>query len=739
MQGGMPQAQPSTQGVPQEAQYPGGAPYGDDQDTAQSDMVSFALSEVNLAKHLRDHKKDGQKLLDEMATKIIEGYEIDEASRKDWMDKAKEYMNMALLVRENKTWPWPKAANVKYPLIATAAMQFSARAYPALVPSDGSIVKARVSAVDQQGALEQAAIRVSKHMSYQLTCDVPDWEEDMDKLLMTMAVTGLCFKKTYYDSTAQKVCSKLVYPENLCVNYWAKSLESAYRKTELQYFYQNDVIEKVRNNEHFLDIDYGSPVNLSPTDVPKSGRANSDAPPRVDESTPFLFLACHTFWDLDDDGYEEPYIVTVHKATRKVVRIIARWDSNGVTRNKKKEIVCIEPVEYFTDFPFIPNPDGSIYALGFGALLGPLNMTVDTLINQLVDAGSMASLQSGFIGRNLRLKEGQLQIRPNEWKVVNATGTDLKNSIFPLPTKEPSPVLFQLLDMLIKSGNELASIAEIFVGKMPGQNTPATTTQETIQQGMAVFTAIYKRVYRSLAKEFKKIFRINKITPDIIEEESDIVGQIQQSDYDNTEHLIIPGADPSGDSKAMRQQKMQQVGQLIQMGTINPMAYTVRMLQDMEIPNYQELQAQPQPQQPDPKAQTEQMKQQTLQMKAGIDQQKGQQDLQNKKQLAALKRQEQQDKIAANEAMLRTQVAAKALEAQHKTNLAALEFGKDKASKELDLAFQTTQNQQKAQQGEMEMDRQDAQAQREMAREEQLHEQQMQLNAEAAKANQQGE
>lgn len=164
MQGGMPQAQPSTQGVPQEAQYPGGAPYGDDQDTTQSDMVSFALSEVNLAKHIRDHKKDGQKLLDEMATKIIEGYEIDEASRKDWMDKAKEYMNMALLVRENKTWPWPKAANVKYPLIATAAMQFSARAYPALVPSDGSIVKARVSAVDLQGNLEQAAIRVSKHM-----------------------------------------------------------------------------------------------------------------------------------------------------------------------------------------------------------------------------------------------------------------------------------------------------------------------------------------------------------------------------------------------------------------------------------------------------------------------------------------------------------------------------------------------------------------------------------------------
>lgn len=743
MQGGMPQQQPSTQGMPQQGQYPGGSPYSSGQESQQdsmSDIVDFALSEINLAKKLKNKEEHGQKVLDHMASKILEGYEADERSRQAWLDVTKEYLELALLVRRGKSWPWPKAANVKYPLIATAAMQFSARAYPALVPSDGSIVKARVSAVDQQGALEQAAIRVSKHMSYQLTCDVPNWEEDMDKLLMTMAVTGICFKKTFYNSVDATVCSTLVYPENLCINYWAKSMEKAYRKTELLYYSENDIRERVNNDEEFLDIEYGPPTNLGPNDRPKQPISpTSETPSNIDESTPHLFLACHTFWDLDGDGYEEPYIITVHKESRKVVRITARWDSDGVKRNEKdkKKIISIKPVEYFTDFPFIPNPDGSIYALGFGALLGPLNETCNTLINQLVDAGSMSSLQSGFIGRNLRLKEGQLQIRPNEWKVVNATGMDLKNSIFPLPTKEPSPVLFQLLDMLIKSANELASIAEIFVGKMPGQNTPATTTQETIQQGMAVFTAIYKRVYRSMAKEFKKIFRINRITPGIVDQESLIVGPIQQSDYDNTEHLIIPGADPSGDSKAMRQQKMQQVGQLIQMGTINPMAYTTQMLQDMEIPNYQQLLAQPQPQQPDPKAQTEQMKQQTLQMKAQIDQKKGQMDLQNKQQDAAIKRQIEMDKVAANQQILKTQVAAKAMEAAHQSNMAALEFGKDKASKALDLAFQTTQAQQKAQQGEMEMDRQDAQAQRQMARDEQLHEQQMELQAQAAAANQQ--
>ena len=734
--GNLPQAQPQTQGDPQATQYPGGAPYSNQSpQDPQTDMLDYALSQANLAKSLVGKKdKDGDDILDKMGQKIYQGYTDDEASRSDWMEVNKEALKLALLTRENKTWPWPRASNVKFPLIATAAMQFSARAYPALVPSDGQVVKARVSAVDQQGALEQAAIRVAKHMSYQVTCDVPNWEENMDKLLMTMAVSGICFKKTYYDPVVKTICSTLVYPENLCFNYWAKSLDSAYRKTEILQYYENEIKEKVRNNEEFLDIEYGEPTSL-PQDQQRV--TSGDQPSKVDETTPHVFLACHTFWDLDEDGYEEPYIIYVHKETKKVVRIIARWDSDKVYRNKKNQVYKIIPVEYFTDFPFIPNPDGSLYALGFGILLGPMNETINTLINQLVDAGTMATLQSGFIGRNLRLKEGQLQIRPNEWKIVNASGDDLKNSIFPLPTKEPSPVLYQLMQLLITSGNQLASIAEIFVGKMPGQNTPATTTQETIQQGMAVFTAIYKRVYRSLQKEFKKMFRLNRLTPDIISDESLIVGPIQQSDYDNTEHLIIPGADPTGDSMAMRQQKMQQVGQMLQMGTINPMAYTVRTLQDMEIPNFQELLSKPQPPAPDPKAQTEQLKQKTLQMKAGLDAQGKQQDMQNKREEAAIKRAGLQATIVAKQRLLDTQVAAKAMEAQHIGNLAAIDINAKKAEQALDAVANVTKMQQDAQSGQMKMDQQDAEAQRQMNRNQQLHEQQMELNQQAAEAQQQ--
>jgi hypothetical protein len=343
----------------------------------------------------------------------------------------------------------------------------------------------------------------------------------------------------------------------------------------------------------------------------------------------------------------------------------------------------------------------------------------------------MANLQAGFIGRNLRIKDGQLQLRPNEWKVVNATGEDLQKSIYPLPTKEPSNVLMNLLQMLITSGNQLASIAEIFVGKMPGQNTPATTTQETIQQGMAVFTAIYKRVYRSLQKEFRKIFRLNRITPNIVTSEQEIVGQIQQSDYEGTEHLIVPGADPSGDSQAAKMQKLQQVGQLLQLGTINPQVYTQRMLEALELPNYQEMIAQPQPPQPDPRMQTEQMKQQTMQQKANLDAQGKQQDMANKAQDAQLKRQEQLAKIDAQDKLLKLKIADRAMEANHKRQMAALDHAQTRRQAQLDLVTNATKAQQEVQLGQMKAAHEDAIAQRDMAREDELHTQKMELTRKA--------
>lgn len=684
MQGGMlPQGGPEMMGQP-----PMQPPMGDDYGQAQGDddesyekLIDYAQQDANLAKKLKN--KDDGEYLRAMGQTIKKGYEDDEQSREGWLKKNEQWLKMAMLVREGRTYPWPRASDVKYPLLATAAMQFSARAYPSLVPSDGAVVKVKVTPVTSQPQMWDAARRVSAHMSYQVMNCMPNWEEDMDKLLMTMAISGICFKKTYSSSADKKHHSHIVYPENFCINYHAKSIEKAYRKSEILHYTENDIKERIQNDEEFLDVDLSPPVD--DTQNKKPHIAADVNPPPVDKSTPHVFIACHTYWDLDGDGYEEPVIITIHRDTGKVVRVIARWDTDGVIKNEKGDIVKIHPVEYFTAFPFIPNPDGSVYGLGFGLLLGPINESVNTLVNQLVDAGTLSNLQSGFIGKGLRLKMGDTTLRPGEWKVVNATADDLSKSIYPMPVKEPSAVLFQLLNLLITSGNQLASIAEIFVGKMPGQNTPATTTQETIQQGMAVFTAIYKRVYRSLAQEFRKLYRLNRLCPDIVQEESKIAGvPLQDSDYDLDETVIIPGADPSGDSQTVKQSKLQQVGQLLSIGTINPMVFTQKMLEALEIPNPQEWVMQPQPQQ-DPKQATEQMKQQTMQMGAQQKQQESQQKMQIAERMAAL-----EEAKAANEE-------------RHAQQMQAIEAQGERNKQQMDMIMQVIQQHFDTQQHHMDM------------------------------------
>jgi chaperonin GroES len=673
-------------------------------------IVDFALSEINIAKHLKDKKgKDGGLLLDEIGNKVVDGYTIDEDSRLGWMERNAEWLKLAMLVRESKSYPWPRASNVKYPLLATAAMQFSARAYPALVPSDGKVVKARVLPYDPQGMFAMKAEFIAKHMSYQVMENIPNWEEDMDKLLMSIAISGICFKKTYHNSVLGVHHSHLVYPENFCVNYWAKNLEKAYRKTEILKYTQNEYLEKVNNDEEYLEHEFPEPV-LESKDAEKV--ATGVVAPPVDESTPLVFLAQHTFYDLDGDGYEEPYIITVHKDTKKVVRIIARWDSDGVKKSADgKKIVRIVPVEYFTAFPFIPNPDGSIYALGFGLLLGPMNESVNSIINQLIDSGTLNNLQSGFIGKGLRLRMGVTTLQPGEWKVVNASSEDLARGIFPLPTKEPSGVLFNLLNMLITSGNQLASIAEIFVGKMPGQNTPATTTQETVKQGMAVFTAIYKRVYRSLMSEFKKIHRLNRIVPGIVEEDAkNLKMDLIADDYDD-DNLIIPGGDPTGDSETTKMTKVQQVGGLLQLGTIDPMAYTKWSLKAMEIPDYESL-LPPPPQGPPPPSPEEQAMQAELQMKqkeSDVKIREKEADIAHKERLAEIKANELNSKTEASRtsqamdlqgqrAKISQDMVSKTMEQRHKERMALSESAKAQADAEQTLRHKEQMHQQKMRQ-----------------------------------------
>ena len=655
--------------------------------------ITQFIDQINIADSLDDEK------LDKIGVQVVEGYLTDLTSRSQWEKKYDDWIKLATLVTEQKSYPWNKASNVKYPLIATAAMQFSARAYPTLIPSNGKVVLAEVIGKDLQGEKKNRADRISKHMSYQLLKEQINWEEDMDRLLITVPIVGNCFKKTYWDKETEQNCSKLILAKDLIVNYWSKSLEATERVTERIEMSPRKLRERQLAGI-FKEIELETPSS----EIRTIDRKNiSDiAPSKDDETTPHILLEQHTFLDLDNDDYSEPYIITVEEKSRKVLRIAARFRQEDVVMDSDGEkIIRINPIQYYTKFGFIPNPDGGFYDIGFGLLLGPLNESVNTLINQLIDSGSLANLQSGFIGKGLRLKAGEQKLAPGTWIPVNATGDDLKKQIVPLPAKEPSTVLFQLLGTLITSGKELASVAEIFVGKMPGQNTPATTTMASIEQGMKVFTAIYKRIYRALAKEYKKLFKLNSIYLDEKTYVNILDEPIGPEDYNQEDYDVCPGADPSAISSTEKLVKAQGLMELLPLGTLNIQEVTKRILDAQDQPQPDLLLNQGPPP-PDPKAMEAQAKmqleQQKAQMKMQIDAMKAEMDQRSNEQKMMMEAQMKQLELSFKEQMMSLDLKSKVISTKLDMSKNVQEHQMDMKMAKDDMAVKTAEHEMKMKQ-----------------------------------------
>lgn len=598
------------------------------QDTSQEDSLLAWIESVNIAEKL------SQEELTKLGEACSEGFEFDLRSREKWEQNLDDWTKLATQVKEEKSWPWRGASNVKYPLLSTAAMQFNARAYPSLVPSTGDIVKCEVIGSDLDGQKLEQSKRVSTFMSYQLIYDMDGWEEDMDKLLIMLPIVGTLFKKTYYSKLKNKNISELILPKNIVVNYWAKNLQDADRVSEIINMNKRQIKERQLGGT-YLDIDLGDPVNNTPL-MQNNVYAQ-------DNTLPYQIIEQHTFYDLDGDGYDEPYVVIFERATRKVLRVAARFEKEGVELNDEGKIKRIVPFQYYTKFSFIPNPDGGFYDIGFGLLLSPINESVNTLINQLIDAGTLNNLQGGFLGKGLKLKMGEQQWKPGEWKTMQSNAEDLRKQILPLPTKEPSNVLFELMGTLVTSGKELASVAEIFTGKMPGQNTPATTTMATVEQGMKVFTAVYKRIYRSLKEEYKKLFKLNKVYFDPEKYQQVLDNQIGQDDFDEKSYNICPSADPSTPTQTEKLLKAQGLVELTMAfpGILDPVQVISRNLEAQEQPSWQQLFTQ-QVQQtgqfqppPDPKMAA-------MQMKAEIDQRNAQNKMQEAQMKSELSARDQQ-------------------------------------------------------------------------------------------------
>lgn len=558
-------------------------------------------SKVKRLLELHDDKNIAESLdeeeLNKIGAKAVREFNMDEESRSEWKFTLTKAMDIAKQTWQAKNTPWEKSSNIKFPLITNGAIQFAARTYPELI-QDGRVVEAYVSGDDPDGRREQQAKSISAYMSYQLLVENKDWESDTDRLLHMLPIVGTVFRKTYYDPITLQPCSELCDPDKIVIHNSAKSVESVRRVSHVIQLYSNDVVSRV-NAGIFLE---SAKEVIKGDNVTEDGKSTAEDDDKLHD-----FIEQHRFLDLDDDGYQEPYIVTVHFQSQKVVKIVSRWDMEGIKFSDDGEIIDIKPVCYFTDYHFIPSPDGSFYSLGFGVLLYPINDSINTLFNQLIDAGTASNMQSGFIGSGLRIEGGEIRLRPGEWKKIPTIGNDIQANIFPMPMRDPSQTLFNLLQALITTGKELTGVIDIMPEDQQTQNVPATTILSLLDQRLKPLKAIFKRIYRSFKKEFEKLYRLNSIyLPDekIYFAVLNNKNAISKADFIEPNYGVKPIADPSMSSESQRLLKVQALraalsepgGQLL-----NPMDVMTRWVKELNLPNSQSIMAPPQQPQPDPK------------------------------------------------------------------------------------------------------------------------------------------
>lgn len=493
-------------------------------------------------------------------------YQRDLESRENWYRRSEGALELAMQVQKTKTFPWANCSNIIFPLVTIAALQFHARAYPVIISGD-NVVKCRPIGKDPQGVEDARAKKVSAHMSWQVLEQDQCWEEEMDLGLLNLAIVGCGFKKSYYSSEKGHNISCYVQAKDLVFDYWAKSIETAVTKTHRIPLHRNEIHSRVKSGA-YRDI-LSESWYRADAQVPDHPRTDQQdqrdglTRPLSNHNTPFAMCEQHTWLDLDGDGYAEPYIVTFEENTRCVVRIVCRFDrEEDVYRNNSNEIIKIDAWEYFTKIPFIPSPDGGSLDIGFGTLLGPLNESVDAAINQLFDAGTLANTAGGFLGRGAKIRGGVYEFSPFSWQRVDSTGDDLRKSIFPLPVREPSNVMFQLLSLIIDYSGRITGATDINVGESVGQNTPAETARTMTEQGQKIYTAIFKRIWRGLKREFQKLYQLNSVYLPAKVSFGAAGETIGREDYRGAATAIVPFADPNISTAGERWARAMAVKQL---------------------------------------------------------------------------------------------------------------------------------------------------------------------------------
>ena len=479
---------------------------------------------------------------------MVDNYMDYKTSRKDWEQSYIQGLDLLGFKYENRTEPFQGASGATHPVLAEAVTQFQAQAYKELLPAEGP-VRTAVIGVDSPQISEQSQ-RVKDYMNYLLMDQMQEYEPEFDQMLFHLPLAGSTFKKVYYDQLLGRAVSKFIPAEDLIVPYTATSLDEAESIIHSLKISEND-LRKQQVNGFYSDVELGPPGVDNNDELTKKEREISGTKKTGRQESVYNVLECHVNLDLegfeDMDGEGEPtgiklpYIVTVEEASRQILSIKRNYAPDDVKKNK---------IQYFVQFKFLPGL--GFYGFGLIHMIGGLSRTATSALRQLLDAGTLSNLPAGFKQRGVRVRDEASPIQPGEFKDVDAPGGSLRDAFFPLPYKEPSQTLLQLMGIVVGAGQRFAAIADMQVGD-GNQGAAVGTTIALLERGSRVMSAIHKRLYAAMKKEFRLLGTIvaQYLPP---EYPYDVVGgarTIKQLDFDNRVD-IIPIADPNIFSQAQR-------------------------------------------------------------------------------------------------------------------------------------------------------------------------------------------
>jgi hypothetical protein len=532
----------------------------DEQVFLDDEIVAPAQPQMSFDANLVDFIN--QNTLEKISNDLLDSIQSDKESRSEWEKTYTDGLKyLGMKFDDTRSQPFEGSSGVVHPILAEAVTQFQAQAYKEMLPAKGPVKTEIVGARTIQ--TEDQAERVQEFMNYYIMNEMDEYDPELDQMLFYLPLAGSCFKKVYFDFVLNRAVAKFIAPEDLIVPYEATDISSAERITHSISMSANE-IKKQQVTGFYANVDIGSGSYTD--DMDDISEAIDDIQgisPSYKENRNRTVYEVHTvldiegFEDLDQQGMPTglklPYIVTIEEDSQKILSIRRNYRENDLLKNK---------INYFVQYKFLPGL--GFYGLGLSHMIGGLSKASTSILRQLIDAGTLANLPAGFKARGMRIRDEDDPLQPGEFRDIDTTGGSLRENLIPLPIKEPSNVLMQLLGILVDSGKRFAAIADMNVGDM-NQAMPVGTTVALLERGTKVMSAIHKRLHYAQRIEFGLLAKVfSEYLPPVYNYQ---VGsgpqEVKQIDFDDRVD-IIPVSDPNIFSQSQRVTLAQELLQMVQ-------------------------------------------------------------------------------------------------------------------------------------------------------------------------------